>query len=388
MNLLGFASRNLTRRLWRTVLTGTGLAAAIGTLALLSAMGDGYERRLRAELERAGLQLMLVPLGCPYDAAARVLQGHSLDSTLPQTALDEARRDPAVAVAAPLLLAAVPRPDDARTDLWVGVDRSALALKPWWRVANGAGWFTSSNSVILGAEAAVAETRTPGDLLHSPELNTTFQVAGVLERSGTSDDSLFFVPLHTAQALFGQPGRLTAVAIRLHDPAQLSEAARRLQSIPGAQVVTLTEVMGVFVNMVGTVRALLLGLSIVALAAGSLTAFNTMLAAVMERAGELAVLRALGASRTQVFLLLSGEATLLTTAAAVVGLLGAGLGGPLLEQCLRPWVPLAPQGSWAVLSASVVGEGLAVGVGTGLLAVLYPAWRAIRLAPALGVQPA
>jgi hypothetical protein len=76
------------------------------------------------------------------------------------------------------------------------------------------------------------------------------RVAGVLERSGTSDDNLFFVPLNTAQRMFQQPERLTAIAIRLRDPALLQAAAQRLQRIPGAQVVTLTEMMGTFLSLV------------------------------------------------------------------------------------------------------------------------------------------
>ena len=65
--------------------------------------------------------------------------------------------------------------------------------------------------------------RAPGDRLHSPETGQELRVAGVLERSGTSDDSLFFVPLRTAQRMFGQENRLTAVAIRLRDPALLRQ---------------------------------------------------------------------------------------------------------------------------------------------------------------------
>ena len=62
-------------------------------------------RALAGELNRMGLQMMLVPLGCPYDAAARVLKGRDLENSLPESALAEARSDPAVAVAAPLLIA-------------------------------------------------------------------------------------------------------------------------------------------------------------------------------------------------------------------------------------------------------------------------------------------
>lgn len=388
MNWLTLILRNLLRRPLRTALAFVGMTVAIGALAVLSAFGACYQRGLRAELERSGVQLMLVPLGCPYDAAARVFQARTIEVTLPESVLAAARADPAVAVAAPMLLCTIPRADEERTDLWVGIDESSLALKPWWRVETGDAWFAGPDSVILGAEAAVAEARVAGDLLHSPEANRTFRVAGVLARGGTSDDSLFFIPLATAQSAFQQPGRLTAVAIRLYDPAQLSAASKRLQAIPGAQVVTLTEIMGVFLNMIGTVRSLLIGISVVALTVGVLSVLNTMLAAVLERAPELALWRALGASRTQLTLLLAGEAVLLTTGAALAGLVLAWCGGGWLENFARDLVPLAPAGTLAVLTPAQALQFLALGVATGLVAVIYPVMRAIRLAPARAVQPA
>src|SRR5438552_7073732 len=126
--MFSLAIKNLGRRPIRTFLTVSGLAISVCVLACLLSFGEGYGKTLHAELERMGMQMMLVPLGCPYDAAARVLKGRTLENSLPETAAAEARRDPAVAVAAPLLMAAVPRQDEGRTDLWVGLDEPALKL--------------------------------------------------------------------------------------------------------------------------------------------------------------------------------------------------------------------------------------------------------------------
>jgi putative ABC transport system permease protein len=386
--MLLLAFRNLLRRPLRTGLAAAGLAVAVAVLACLSAFGEGYRRGLGVELDRMGMQMMLVPLGCPYDAAAQVLKGKSLETSFPESAVTMARHDPAVAVAAPLLLAALPRPTEGRTDLWAGVDRDALKMKPWWRAHAGESWFAGPGDVILGYEAAAVEMRAPGDQFHSPETGRTFRVAGVLERSGTSDDSMFFVPLSTAQAMFKQPGRLTAVAIRLHDPAQIREASTRLQQVPGAQVVTLTEMMGVFLNLVGAVRTLLLGIAAVALVASALSVFNTLLAAVLEQSPELSIMRAIGASRPQIFALVSTEAALLTAVGSAAGLVLAVACGPLLEATAKRFVPMAPAETLMTLSAPVIAQCLAVGAVVGLLAGLYPAWRASRLSPALALRGA
>jgi putative ABC transport system permease protein len=379
--MLLLALRNLFRRKLRSGLTLLGVVVAVGVLACLLAFGQGYQRGLSRELDGMGMQMMLVPLGCPYDAAARVLKGKTLDVSLPAAAIETARRDPAVAVAAPMLMAALPRPSEGRTDLWVGVDETIRPLKPWWKLKNGSAWFPDDNAVILGAEAASAEMRQVGDTLYSPETGRRFQVCGILERSGTSDDSLFFIPLRTAQAMFHQPDRITAVAIRLRDPALVTEATQRLQETPGAQVVTMAEMMGTFLNLVGAVRTLVLAIAILAVTISALTVFNTMLSAVLERTGELGVMRAVGASRGQVFRLLAAESVVLTLLGSAGGLLLTLMAGGWIEQAVKRFVPLAPSESLLTLTSSVATQCFAVGIGVGVLAGLYPAWQASRLSP-------
>lgn len=263
--MLKLAFRGILRERLRSALVIGALAVPVAVLLCLSTLSSGYERLLRVELDGMGIQLMLVPLGCPYDAAARVVKGRALDNTLPQSALAQVRADPAVALAAPLLIAAVPRAEEKRVDLWVGLDEAGRQIKPWWKTRAGSDWFKGEDSVILGAEAAILELREPGDSLFCPEANRTLRVEGVLARSGTADDHLFFVPLRTAQTMFSQAERLTAIAIRLREPDRLREAVQRLQQIPGAQVVTLTEMMGVFLNLVGSVRMLLQAITLLAI---------------------------------------------------------------------------------------------------------------------------
>lgn len=384
--MLLLAFKNLVRRPLRNTLTIVGLAVAVAVLACLSAFDHGYRRALATEADRMGLQLMLVPLGCPYDAAARVLKGRELENSLPESALELARRDPAVGVAAPLLMVALARPSEGRADMWVGLDETALTLKPWWRARAGEKWFNGSNSVILGCDAAEVELRSPGDRFYSPETGERLQVEGVLERSGTSDDSLFFVPLATAQRMFNQLGRLTAIAIRLRDPALLREASGRLQTIPGAQVVTLTEMMGTFLNLVGAVRTLLLSIAFVALAVSVLSVFNTLLAAVVERTNELCIMRAIGASRRQIVRLITTEALLLTGAGSAAGILLASVAGHSVESLVKQFVPFAPREPLFSLTATVLLQSIFIGSIVGVMAVAYPAWRASRLHPAAALK--
>jgi putative ABC transport system permease protein len=331
-----------------------------------------------------GMHMMLVPLGCPYDAAARVLKGRDLENSLPQEALASVQHDPDVAAAAPMYASAIPRPEAGRTDLWMGIDKSAITLKPWWKLTAGSTWFKGPDSVILGAEAAITELRKPGDKFYSPETKREFVVAGVLERSGTSDDSLFFVPLATAQEMFKQPGKLTAIAIRLKDPNPMvvSGVTTRLQKVPGAQVVTLAEMMGIFSRLVGAARSIVVAVALVALAVSGLGIFNTMMASVVERTRELGVLRAIGMSRSGAFGMMTSESLSLAFAGGLLGIFLATLLGRVVEMALRPLLPLAPQAGLPVMTMNAIALCLPLVLGVGLIAGLVPAVRASRLAPA------
>src|SRR5947199_708656 len=239
----GLPLRNLWRRKLRSALTAASLAAATAVLFSLLAFNSGYQRALQAEVDRMGAHLLVVPVGCPYEAASLILKGGQVPNTLPADALREIRAQAEVEVAAPLFMAAIPRPEEGRTDVWCGIDGEMRRLKQYWRLTPGSRLPAAANEMLIGAEAAATEQRSPGDLFFSEKTGREFKVAGVLERTGTGDDGFFFIPLATAQRMFGKPGQLTAVAIRLKDPTRVAPVARQLSHLRGAEVITISELM-------------------------------------------------------------------------------------------------------------------------------------------------
>jgi putative ABC transport system permease protein len=133
--------------------------------------------------------------------------------------------------------------------------------------------------------------------------------------------------------------------------------------------------------LVGAVRSLLLSVALVAVAIGVLSVFNTLLAAVVERMGELSVMRAIGASRAQILGLVTTEALLMTGLGSLGGILLALIAGRVIENLVRRLVPLAPAGSLLYPSVTLLLETVALGAVIGVLGGLYPAWRASRLHP-------
>src|SRR5262249_1973874 len=131
-----------------------------------------------------------------------------------------------------------------------------------------------------------------------------------------------------------------------------------------------------------SVRTLCRAIGIVALTVSFLGVLNTLLTGVVERMAELSLMRALGASRAQIFRLLATESLLLSLVGSTLGLLFVAAGGGVLEAFVRCLVPLAPRQPLLSLGSHTILECLALGLIVGLVACIYPAWRASRALPA------
>jgi putative ABC transport system permease protein len=107
-----------------------------------------------------------------------------------------------------------------------------------------------------------------------------------------------------------------------------------------------------------------------------------MLAAVLERRRELALLTTIGWSPGQLATLVLGEAI-------AVSLIGTGFGlalGSLASGALPPALGL---GSFITpdMTAWGLGRGCLIGVAIGMLGAVAPIWRATRISSAIALAP-
>jgi putative ABC transport system permease protein len=122
----------------------------------------------------------------------------------------------------------------------------------------------------------------------------------------------------------------------------------------------------------GALDTLFLGLGAVALLVGAIGVANIMVISVLERRSEIGLRRALGATRGQIRAQFLAEATLLSAAGGVAGVL---LGAAATTAYARL------HGEPAVIPAEAWAGGLVAALVIGALAGLLPAVRAARLSP-------
>ncbi|WP_045742970.1 ABC transporter permease [Actinoplanes rectilineatus] len=257
----------------------------------------------------------------------------------------------------------------------------------------------SDDEIAMNAATAALSGWQVGDRVPvlTREPKKMFTLVGVWAYTGGRDslggvqEVAFTTPV--AQALMlGEANAFTSVVVRADDGVTPAQVRDDLTTALGAdyQVRTGEELAADSAaglqEGVGFFNQILLGFAGVALFVGIFLILNTFSIIVAQRTRELALLRAMGASRNQVIGSVMVEAVIVGAVAAVLGLaagIGAGAGlGYLFSTMGGSSLTLAPVGVplSAVISAFVVGIVITV------IAAVLPALRASRIAPIAAMQ--
>jgi putative ABC transport system permease protein len=386
MNVFSVAAKNLTRKKVRTVLTIGGVAIAIAVLVSLWGFDTGYQRSLNADIDKMGYQLLVTAKGCPYEAATLMLQGGGGLRYMDESVYQKIVGDPRIDKITPQLVAT--SYDPARqagkggVSLYMGIEKSYLDLKPWSKFKLGK-WFSSDDAdeVIMGYEVAEYEQRAPGDKIFIPGRNEVLTVVGIFERNGTQDDGIIFMPLKTTQKIFELPGKLTGIGIKLKDMRQIAKFEEDLYNVPGIQIISLAQVKGTILNLISSAKAMTNSVALIAVLIAIIGVANTILMSVFERTSEIGVMKAIGASRLDIFKIVWVETTLICIGGGILGNCIALFGGQTIEYVLKKVLPYAPKGRLVVITPDILLVAFVGALVMGLVAGLYPAFRASSMKP-------
>jgi len=192
--------------------------------------------------------------------------------------------------------------------------------------------------------------------------------------------------LETAQRLFDREGTFDQIYIVAEEGVPAAQVTAEVQEVlpSGFQAITATDAAAEQTEQVreglGFLRTALLVFAFVALFVGAFVIFNTFNIVVTQRTRELGLLRALGASRGQVFRSVVIESLVIGLLGSAVGLAAGIALAVLLKKGLEaiglelPPTPLAIRPT-TIIAAFVVGTVVTV------VASVFPARRASRVAP-------
>lgn len=381
MNWLSLSFKDWQRRPLRMALTTAGVAIAVAALWSLLAFQQGYRDGMQGELDRLGAHVLVVPKGCPYDAASIALHGASWPCYLQESYLKQIRAVDGVAAAAPVFMNALY--DDAGTQIvYNGVEPNFLALKRGWRIEGA--FPQRRGEVLLGSEVATRLKARVGQSIALPNLKARGKVCGVLATTAGADDGFFFMPLTDAQRLFGHPRELTHVLVRLSDPDKMEGVVSLLRGCDAGlsmNIVPLAHLFHTIQNLVNSTRLMLGCITLIALLIAGAGVSNAILMAISERTREIGVMRAVGASRGDIFRLFWLETVQVCLLGSVLGVGLAFAASRVVETWLRARLPFAPSEALIGWHWWTVGFCFLCTLVLGSVVGLLPAWRAASLSP-------
>ncbi|MBI4461789.1 MAG: ABC transporter permease [Acidobacteria bacterium] len=223
-----------------------------------------------------------------------------------------------------------------------------------------------------------------------------FEIVGLAERVGTvfgqSQDNFVNLPLSTYLKIWGEGppdrGGLT-IGVKYNSPGvkeQVTDQARVLLRVRRQQkydekdafgIIASESVTNLWNQIFGGLAAVAVGITSVFLVVGGIVIMNIMLASVTERTREIGIRKSLGARRRDILLQFLVEASVLSTAGGVAGVLAA-IGLTRLVAAVTP-VPMTTPVSAVVLA-------VAVSTTVGLFFGIWPAQKAARLEPVVALR--
>jgi putative ABC transport system permease protein len=383
-------TQNLTNRPWRNLAAVAAFAIIAGTLFSAQYLVSGARQSLDSGIDRMGADIMVVPK--EYSAASEsvLLTGQPTTFFFKDTGFEQIAQIPGVAKASPEIFVAT-----LYGQACCAGPVQIIAIDPS-KDFTIASWLQENPMVTMGQDDIIVGYAIAGDIGSKILFyGHSFRIVGRLGHTGLLGvDMAVFTRVEDAYTMADESGvkavrkltipkgMVSAVLVRVtpgSPPAGVAEEITR--QVPGTKTITPNGLLGTIAGRLGSVTSLLYGsaIAVTAVSVPLLALVSAMVAG--ERRKEVAILKALGATRSYILRLMLTESLTLSTAGALAGI---GIAAVILLAfqdfiALSLKIPFIIPSPAAILAAA--GSALVLSAGIGGIASLWPACRISRSQP-------
>lgn len=372
--------QNLSNRPYRNITTIFAFAVIAATLFSSQYLMNGAQASLDSGMSRMGADILVVPEEYAASSQSIILNGQPSSFFFDEAYQEKISHIPGVAKASPqIYIATLFASCCAAPVQMIAIDpENDFTISTWLHENNGVK--LGKDDLIIGS--AVIQN-VGNDLMF---YGHTFHVVGILKKTGMGIDNSVFTRFEDAYVMADEselkavqkislpPGKISAVLVKVDPGASPSAVAQEIQNtIPGTKTITPNGLLNTVSSQLGAIRRLLTGttLAISVVSIPLLGLISVMVA--HERRKEIAILRALGATKTFVMRLMLAESFSL---AIVGGLLGISVALVILIG-FQDFIAFSLKIPFIIPSPATLlvdgGSALLLCAGIGGISSLYPA---------------
>ncbi len=394
-DILQFGIRSIAGTPQRTLLMLLAMAIGVGSVMVLTALGEGARSYVTNEFSQLGTNLLIVlPGRKETTGGAPPIMGE----TPRDLTLDDAislTRNRSVHRVAPIAVGSAPV-SFQQLEREVNILGSTADLLPVRQMEMGVGKFLPEGDPNRGAAVVVLGSKLKSELFGNKNAlgqwvrvsERRFRVIGILkakgESLGTDMSDVAIIPVASAQSLFNTTSLFRILvqargreSIPQAEQAVVNTIRERHDGEDDVTVITQDAMLSTFDNIFLALTMTVAGIGTISLTVAGILIMNVMLIAVSQRTSEVGLLKALGCPGRQILHLFLVEAALLSFSGSIIGI-GVAFAGIWILGQLFPNFPLAIP-LWSFAAAIVVS------ILTGLLFGVLPAKRAAALDPVLAL---
>jgi ABC-type antimicrobial peptide transport system permease subunit len=358
----GQAFRNLWRRRTRTILSATGIGIGVATLVALGGMSKGVLDQLNLLAGSSGAGNISI--------MQRKVADLSL-STLDERMVSQIQAMPGVKAVSPFLMGFIMTPD-MPFFLIGGIDPNSAAMAHY-DIIEGHG-ITRPNEVLLGKTAAKNYKVAVGDAMTL--FGNRYKVVGISETGVAYEDGGGILALREAQRLLNRPRSVSFIFVDVVNPADAKTVIAAIEDRFPDALVSLSTEFAQRTDSKAQMDAMTAAIGLLAMVVGAIVVANTMMMSVYERTREIGTLRALGWPKGRILGEVVQETLWLCLLAGVFG----SVAGVLMLWGVTK-IPIIDSFMEATWDTSIFVQAVGMALLVGVIAGLYPAWRASRLQP-------
>ena len=382
--------QNIRRKPYRAVVIALCVAVASGSLFFATILLRGVQNSLTVGQARLGADIIVVPEGHEISAQEAFITGVATSFMMSGDVVMQILELPSIEkLSEQVFVQTLTNASCCIGEFFlVGYNPDTdFTISPWLA--------TNINNQEFGPFDVIAGDRI---LLRQGDsvvfYGTTFNILGVLEKTGMGIDRTIYVPMEGLRVMIEDsatlaektleisPTEISSVMIRVQKDSDILDVAEQIESkVQGVQVFTASQLNQAVGDQIKGVTGTILGITIVIWVMSLFMIGLIFSLIVNERKRELGLLRAMGATEKFVFRLVLSEASLLTGLGGLIGILTSGIVLISFSRLIikRLGIPFLSPNPMEIILLTV---GIMIlSLITGILASLQPAISSSRMEP-------